>query len=230
MPMFAELAISTNLIRKVRVLLPRLLMLGVVGWISGCSRPNITEIPSGHLTHVRGQLLDSGGRPVSQYPMKLEPIEASSQTFSAVTDYSGNFEFADVPKGTYTAYPANRPRASGTTIRVLGKATETIGQINFGGTIAVDFNAAAATVINERAKQTINPEAARTINAEAAKTINPDAARMINPAAARTINSDAAKTINPAAARVLNPERARILTEQQAQTLTVEQAKEPPPK
>jgi len=50
-------------------------------------------------------------------------------------------------------YPVNRTRDSGKTIRVQGKPTESIGLLNFGGTIAIDFNAAAATVINNQAKR-----------------------------------------------------------------------------
>jgi hypothetical protein len=204
----------------------RLLLLatGTVG-LFGCNGPMSRPI---HLTHVRGQLLDNGGRPVSQYAMKLEPTDRSLPAFSAVTDYSGYFEFADVPRGTYIVYPANRPHETVKNVQVQGGTTQFIGTVDFGGSIPLDLNAAAAPVINEQAKQTINPEAARTINPEAAKTINPAAARVINPAAARTINSEAAKTINPDAARVLNPERAKILTPEEAGKLTVQQAQEPP--
>jgi len=225
MQMFVGLVTNTKSI-------PTAKSLFYTGWLAtlliglcGCTEQTA---PPWHPTHVRGQLLDSGGRPVSQYVMKLEPLEGPLRTFSAITDYSGNFEFSDVPKGTYRVYPANRPRDIGKTIQVQGNATEFIGKVEFGGSFAVEVNAEAAPVINDQAKQTINPEAARTINPEAAKTINADAARTINPAAARTINSEAAKTINPEAARVLNPERAKILTQQQAQTLTVRQAQEPP--
>ena len=151
--------------------------------------------------------------------MKLEPVDGSSPRFSAVTNYSGDFEFADVPKGTYRVYPANRPRDLSKIVEVRGSASEFLGKILFGEAINVDLNAAASPVINDQAKQTINPEAARTINPEAAKTINPDAARVINPAAARAINPDAA--------RVLNPERAKVLTPDQARTITIEQAREP---
>lgn len=228
MRMCADLAITTNFVRKAMLFLPMLVLLSIAVSISGCSKPHQIAGPPRHLTHIYGQLLDSGGRPVAQYPMKLDPVEASSQSFSAVTDYSGVFEFADVPKGTYIVHPVNRAAEGGKTIRIQGESTESIGQIEFRGNIAVDLNTAAAPVINDQAKQTINPEAARTINPDAAKTINPGAARMINPAAARTINSAAARSINPAAARVLNPERAKTLTEQQAKELTVERAKEPP--
>jgi hypothetical protein len=222
MQMFAAAVIN---IRRLRFHL-RSHALSLVGVLIlfGCAHQGA---PAGHLSHLRGQLLDSGGRPVSQYAMRLEPTSASLPSFSSVTDYSGYFEFADVPKGTYIAYPANRPSATGKTIHVEGRPTEFIGKVDFGSSIAVDLNAAAAPVINDQARQTINPEAARTINADAAKTINPDAARMINPAAARTINPEAARTINPDAARVLNPERAKILTSEQAQRLTVQQAQEP---
>ena len=183
----------------------------------GCTHQNAAS--PGHLTHLWGQLLDSGGRPVSQYPMKLEPVGGSSPGFSAVTNYGGDFEFADVPKGTYRVYAANRPRELSKVVEVRGSPTEFAGQILFGESINVDLNAAAAPVINDQAKQTINSDAARTINPDAARTINPDAARVINPAAARAIN--------PAAARVLNPERAKVLTPEQARTITVEQAQEP---
>jgi len=204
-----------------------LLIVAGIAVLFGCNSP---MSHSGHLTHVRGQLLDRGGRAVSQYAMKLEPTDRSLPAFSAVTDYSGYFEFADVPRGTYIVYPANRPRETAKTVSVQGDTTQFIGKVDFGESIPVDLNAAAAPVINEQAKQTINPDAARTINPEAAKTINPDAARVINPAAARTINSEAAKTINPDAARVLNPERAKTLTPEQAGKLTAQQAQEPPPK
>jgi hypothetical protein len=151
--------------------------------------------------------------------MRLESVDGSSPGFSAVTNYSGDFEFADVPKGTYRVYAANRPRELSKTIEVRGNPNEFAGQILFGESINVDVNAAAAPVINDQAKQTINSEAARTINPDAARTINPDAARVINPVAARAINPDAA--------RVLNPERAKRLTAEQARTITVQQAQEP---
>jgi hypothetical protein len=224
MQMCADLAINTERNRTTDSLFHLFMLFSLLAGLCGCTEHPAT---SGHLTHVRGQLLDSGGRPVTQYPMKLEPLDGSSRPFSAVTDYSGNFEFADVPTGAYRVYPANRDRSLGQTIRVQGQPTEFVGKVEFGGSTTVELNAAAAPVINDQAKQTINPEAARTINAEAARTINADAARTINPAAARTINSEAARYINPDAARVLNPERAKILTRQEAQALTVQQAREP---
>jgi hypothetical protein len=216
MQMYADLAINTKRNAAMNPILHIVVLFSLLAGLCGCTGRKPT---SGHLTHVRGQLLDSGGRPVSQYPMKLEATDGSSRTFSAVTNYSGDFEFADVPKGTYRVYVANRDRGLGQTIQVQDQPTEFVGKVEFGASTTVELNAAAAPVINDQAKQTINPEAARTINAEAARTINPDAARMINPAAARYINPDAA--------RVLNPERAKILTPQEAQTLTVQQAREP---
>ena len=216
MRMYAAVATNINSSRRSEAGRCVLILCTFLMTLIGCTQQSAT---SGHLTHVRGQLLDSGGRPVSQYVMKLEPTSSSLKSFSAVTDYSGDFEFADVPKGTYIVYPANRPRETGKTVQVQGGAMQSIGKIDFGGPVPVDLNTAAAPVINEQARQTINSEAARTINPDAAKTINADAARTINPAAARTINPDAA--------RVLNPERAKILTSEQAQKLTVQQAQEP---
>lgn len=226
MQMFVGRAINIKRLRTISRVSFAPPLASVLIMLFGCSQQSTN---SGHLTHLRGQLLDSGGRPVSQYVMKLDPISTSLPAFSAVTDYSGDFEFARVPKGTYIVYPANRPRERGKTVHVQGGTTQDVGTVDFGGSVSVDVNPAAAPVINEQARQSINPEAARTINPEAARTINADAARMINPAAARTINSEAAKTINPNAARVLNPERARTLTSEQAQKLTVQQAQEPPP-
>jgi hypothetical protein len=213
----AGLATNTRVLRILNVTLRVYALLALIAGSWGCAQPNAA--PAGHLTHVWGQLLDSGGRPVSQYPMKLEPVAASLPSFSAVTNYSGDFEFADVPKGRYRVYPANRPSELGRIVKVGEGASEFIDKIPFGESVKVDLNAAAAPVINDQARQTINPEAARTINAEAAKTINPDAARVINPAAARMINPDAA--------RVLNAERAKVLTPEQAQSITVQQAQQP---
>ena len=96
MQMYAELAINTKGNAAMNSFLQAVFLFSLLARLCGC-----TERPptSGHLTHVRGQLLDSGGRPVSQYPMKLEVTDGSSRIFSAVTNYSGDFEFADVPTG-----------------------------------------------------------------------------------------------------------------------------------
>src|SRR5215831_18874510 len=99
-------------------------LLGLFVLVTGFWGCTEKAAPPGHLAHVWGQLLDSGGRPVSQYPMKLEPVDGSSPKFSAVTNYSGDFEFADVPKGTYRVYPANRPRDLSKIVEVRGSASE----------------------------------------------------------------------------------------------------------
>jgi len=96
MQMCADLAINTKRNAAMNPILRIVVLFSLLAGLCGCTGRKPTL---GHLTHVRGQLLDSGGRPVSQYPMKLEATDGSSRIFSAVTNYSGDFEFADVPTG-----------------------------------------------------------------------------------------------------------------------------------
>jgi hypothetical protein len=196
-------------------------------------------------TGVQGQLIDRGGRPVSQFAIKIEGVENSSFSSVAVTDFSGAFQFFDVPSGKYKLYALKDSGKEVRLIDVRSGELQNIGTISLQWDQKVTLNKDAATnispdaakSINPDAAQTLNPEAARTINVEAAKMINPEAARTINseaakainPEAAKTINSEAAKTLNPAAAKVINPERARVLTKEQALTITPAEAAKPVP-
>jgi hypothetical protein len=217
-------------------------------FLLGISLISASCLPPGQLAKqenstVEGQLVDQGGRPVSQYAVKIEGVNNGTVSSVAFTDFSGNFQFLNLPAGQYRIYPLNEAADQGRVIEVHG-GKQDIGLLKLRREIKVELNKDAAKTIdpkvaqaiNPDAAQTLNPEAAKTINIEAAKMINPEAAKTINweaaqtinPKAAKTINPDAAYTINPAAAKVLNPQRAMTLTKEEAKTITPEEASKPP--
>src|SRR5262249_33283204 len=114
---------------------------------------------------IQGQLVDKQGRPVSQYPVRLEKIDepktkTKTKTYSAVTDFSGTYQFINLPPGRYIAYPNFQSRASGVTIEVKEQELQLIEPLKLEQKLSIQ----------------LNPKAANTINAEAARTINPEAA------------------------------------------------------
>jgi len=162
---------------------------------------------------LEGQLLDQGGRPASQYPIKLDGVaQLAGKTYIAVTDFSGRFQFFNLAPGEYVVYPVRQPERR--TIELIKGETLNIEPLRLDKTISIN----------------LNPEAAMTINTEAAMSINPEAAMTINPEAAMTINPEAAMTINPEAAKVLIPDLAKILTEEEARTISPLEASKPLPK
>lgn len=232
---------NTNCSDRQKVLLLFLLaaLLANSGF-SSCSTatPSISNM-------IKGQLVDQNGRPVSQYAVKCEGVDQNGGWSGiAFTDFSGSFQFLNVPPGRYKVLPLNQVSDQSQVFQVRNN-TQDIGTIKLNREIKVELNKDAARVISEETAKAINPDAAKTLNPEAAKTINVEAAKMINPQAAqtinwqaaqtinpeaaKTINPEAAKTINPAAARVLNADRARFLTKEEALTISVEKAKQPPP-
>jgi protocatechuate 3,4-dioxygenase beta subunit len=139
---------------------------------------------------IQGQLVDKQGRPVSQYPIRLEKIdEPKTKTYSAVTDFSGTYQFINLPPGRYIAYPNYQPRASGVTIDLKEQALRLIEPLKLDEKLSIKLNPKAA--------QTINPEAAGTINPEAARTINPEAAKVLDPGRARVLTGEEAHKISP---------------------------------
>jgi hypothetical protein len=169
---------------------------------------------------IVGQLIDINGRPISQYPVTFVGIEKlQGKTYHGVTDFSGTFQFYNLPGGKYKIAPINQPSIDWKEVFIKGKGIQKIAPFKFPVEFSVDFNDAV--------KRVINPEAAKVINPEAAKVINPEAAKVINPEAAKNLNPSAAKSINPEAAKVLNPDRAKVLTEKQAKFLSPEEAAKP---
>jgi hypothetical protein len=203
-------------------------VLGAILLSSSCSQSRGVGEEQKTSSMIEGQLVDQRGRPVSQYAVRCESVDnLSVQSTVAFTDFSGNFQFLNLPPGKYNVYPMNETADQSQIVEVTGGAKKNIGTVALHQEIKVELNKDAAKTINQDAAKTINPDAAKTINTEAAKTINPEAAKTINPEAAKTINPEAAKTINPEAAKVLNPQRAMYLTREQARTLTVEEARKP---
>ena len=218
------------------------LLLGAAIFCAGCPRVHVPADQNN--STVEGQLVDQAGRPVSQQAVKLEALDNPAVSAIAFTDFSGYFQFLNLPAGKYRCHALADPPEQGWVVDVTKGQHQNIGTITLRREIKVNLNKEAAKTINPGAAKVINPEAAKTLNAEAAKTIsteaaktinpaaartiNPQAAETINPAAARTINAEAAKTINPAAARVLNPERAKVLTKERAKTISPAEAKKPP--
>jgi hypothetical protein len=197
-----------------------IIVLGAILLSSNCSQSCGVGKEQKTSTVIEGQLVDQRGRPVSQYAVRCESLDnLSGRSTVAFTDFSGNFQFLNLPPGKYKIYPMNETADQSQIVEVTSGAEKNIGTVALHREIKVELNKDAA--------QTINQDAAKTINPDAAKTINPEAAKTINPEAAKTINPEAAKTINPEAAKVLNPQRAMYLTREQARTLTVEDARKP---
>src|SRR5262249_42236888 len=147
---------------------------------------------------LHGQLIDQEGRPVSQYPIKIQATGNQGVSSVAFTDFSGEFQFFNLVSGKYSVYPlSEKSSIQSREVELTAGQDLNLGVITLSRQIKVELNSEAARTINPEAAKTINPDAAQTLNPEAAKTINFEAARTINPEAAKTINVEAARTINP---------------------------------
>jgi len=210
---------------------------------AGCVGKTTSGFTGKSRTVVQGQVVDRNGRPVSQSAVQIKAVDSTGVSSVGFTDFSGTFQFFDLPAGKYRVNLLESPETQAKVIELNGNAVEEVGLISLQREVKVELNKEAAPYINPEAAKSINPDAAETLNPEAAKTINWEAAKVINPAAAKTINSEAAKTINPAAAKTINPEaaealnpaaakvldpgRAKILTKTQAWNITPEEARKP---
>jgi hypothetical protein len=208
-----------------------LLFVVLVLFAGGCSSGN--TVSNTRIENVvEGQLVDMNGRPVSQYGVKIVRVDDPAKAFIAITDFSGHFEFLDLPTGKYNLYPVKQTAAQGRAVDVQGER-QNVGTLTVPMAVKVELDKDAAKTINPEAEkainqdaaQTLNPEAAKTLNAAAAKTLNPEAARTISREAAQEINPGAAKTINPEAAQTINGEAAKAINPDAARTINPEAAK-----
>jgi len=195
-------------------------IIGLAGALSCNSSPSVRASGS----TIQGQVLDARGRPASQYPVKIEQAEGSPETAVAFTDFTGTFQFVNLPPGKYKLYPLNRGGNEPLVVELGSDEVKIVGALILPQEIKVELNKEAALTINADAAKTINPDAALTLNPEAAKTLNGEAAKTINPEAARTINKEAAATINAEAARLINPEAASVINRDAARVLNPQRA------
>lgn len=184
---------------------------------------------------VQGELLDRSGKRPIKYTVKLDGVGANAgKDYSADTDYSGTFQFINVPPGDYVIHTLDQPSGTGRTIRITEQKFQSIPSIRWNASavniqeIMQQYNPAAYAAMrrrNRNALEYINIEAAKTINPAAAAVIDCKVARVINPEAARVLSASGATCLkNVMAAKVLIPEKASTLTKDSARRLTPESA------